>query len=77
MEENLTIDQLNKVNELREKLPSNWVTLFLQICENDLKRRYVRQTAYKTLNECKDHLDTWKVIEGIARRHQEAMEKVA
>jgi hypothetical protein len=77
MQEELTIDQLNKVNELKGKLPSNWVTLFLQTCENELKRRYVRQNAYRILNLCLEDHDGWKVIEGIARRHQEAMEKVA
>jgi hypothetical protein len=66
-----------KIQSLKNQLPSNWVTLFLQVCESDLKKRYTRQNAYKILNEGKTDHDGWKVIEGIARRHQEVMEKVA
>jgi hypothetical protein len=73
----MTQEQIDKVRLLKEQLPSNWVTLFLQVCENDLKVRYTRQNAYKILNQGKVDHDGWKVIEGIARRHQEVMEKVA
>lgn len=74
---NTNQDLLSRIHELKEKLPNNWVNQFLDICEHQLKRRYVRQTAYKILNEGQVHHDGWKVIEGIARRHQEALEKVA
>ena len=72
----LTKEQKNKVENLKNQLPKNWVSQFLHICENDLKIRYTRQHVYNILNNCMEDHDGWKVIEGIARRHQEALEKV-
>jgi hypothetical protein len=66
-----------RIAELKEQLPSTWVTTFLQIFETEFKKRYCRQNAYKILNEGKTDHDGWVVIEGIARRHQESLKKVA
>lgn len=74
---NLTTDQLERIKTLKEQLPSDWATQFLKVCEDDFKKRFTRQTPYNILNGCKDHHFGWKILEGIAKRHQEKIQKVA
>lgn len=77
MNQELKQDQLERVETLKNQLPKNWASQCLQICEQDLKVRYTRQHVYKILRTANDSHDVWKVIEGIARRYQETLEKVS
>lgn len=73
----LSIEKQNKVDNLKNRLPLDWVQQFLVICETKLKKRYVRQNAYVILNNCKDSHPGWKVIEAIADKHEKALKQIA
>lgn len=77
MTDKLTPEQQEKVKAIQAQLPVNWVREYLYICETVLKRRFTRYHAYYILKNCREDHAGWKVIEGIARRHQEQLEKVA
>lgn len=73
----LTEEQKAKIADLKARLPKDWVARFLTICQEELGMSYSRMNAYHILNGCREDHHGWKVIEGIARRHQEALERVS
>ncbi|WP_373399724.1 hypothetical protein V8V91_08705 [Algoriphagus halophilus] len=72
----LTPAQEKLVQDMTEKLPKNWVELFIKKFEEVFDKTYSRQHAYNILKGCRTDHDGWKVLESIAKSHQEVLNQI-
>lgn len=73
----LSPEQEAKIEYLKETLPKDWVKMFLQQYEDLFGVTYTRQHAYNILNKCQEEHDGWKILESIAKKHQEILAQIA